>query len=943
MADISKIILPNGDNYDLKVYTDHIAPMLSKTYTDVIGTANNWANAVFFYGKILPVSYYAVWRIHYRIYVEAAGRDDSKAIADVTITGTQSAMSAYSSFNTIANTSYRPAYYNELYRATSSGVTDNYGHLLGVRLYSSWNPATAANARTITIDILSTENCTFEFFDDMTKYANVPGTGGTNYSAYTELDWTANGLQETGDLNSVDRLIMSSTQLIAGSGGIMQYALIMQDGSDTWQSFTVTNGTATTKTKNTVGFKPGKLYYASTSSNISSGNTIGAVYWSIPFDSRYSLNAGSTLTNHRPLYIVFTYGNDGLLYLEDTWWTQDLPTTQDNKYYMFVGYVYGSGYSTWLAPEHPIYKYVDGKVVEWKFDTYVTHAEDAGTVNGHAVLSDVPSNAVFTDTITAVKGNAESSYRTGNVNLTPENIGAYKVGKEVSHRNTDAISKDPTYAELTAQKNALDYQILRSVAGVGDWFYSAYLNPDFTLTSNYDGKTGEKGNFSISTLFIPSASSTVSIDVDAIAETPFVLTVEKTSSGNITATDVAHLELWDHTLVDAGGRLTDYKVELLTTGSTSQSGEYTWQTVYERHNVSDKVNGLCITLNPTSYSYLYFRGIRFTIEGATGPTNTAAWNYNCITMSLFRLMDQRPAFSAARAMGALDIHGGEVFGNVKVDGTFQGNGSGITDLNGSNISSGTVPVARGGTGQTTSTAAANAFVNALGAQFTTPQDADYFISQSVGGGSTTTTYHRRPMTALWEYVKSKISSVLGLTSSAYGGSAAKVNNHTVQSDVPENAVFTDTTYTGTSPITVSGTAISHANSGVTAASKGDTANQTPTWGDTFKVLSGTVNATGHLTEFAEHTVTIPTTLASANGPGLMSAADKGVLANLDTRLSDVEDTLANIDLSDPDAAIYALALRVAALESHALLDDGYPNIITPAVSFDSTDNSLSIS
>ena len=1152
MADISKIILPNGDNYDLKVYTDHIAPMLSKTYTDVIGTADNWANAVFFYGKILPLSYYAVWKIHYRIYAEAAGRSDSKAFADVVISGTQSATPAYSSFNTIANTSYRPANYNELYRATFSGITNNYGHLLGVRLYSSWNPATAANARTITIDILSTENCTFEFFDNMTKYADVPGTGETNYSAYTELDWTANGLQETGDSNYYDRLSLSSTQFTAGSGGIMMYSLFMEDENGTYQSIVTTSGTGTSKVKNTCGFRPGKLWYMSKSSNTAAGANATSAYKAIPLDSRYSLNSGSTLTNHKALYLVFTETN-GLLYLADPWWSQELPTENDSRVYLYAGMIYANGYSLALEANNPMYRYVDGRVVEYipgqetgvigevrgrvvsfsdgaenkplkaltvgiepvqagsgdpspdnvrpitgwtganihvsptsdpadgrtysvefpseagtvyggtldvtsgvltvthvlyeftadmvtrvlseasdrikriylntvvydgtyvyqagicdKYtvvtsytavavtpnsiglntpggnqilindsniatvedaksvmpvhvcyplkspvtyqltpveittllgtntlwaDTgdilelqyvrrsasdieYIVSQSDAKTVNGHTVLSNVPVDAVFTDTtysagtgiaingtsvsntgVIGVKGSAESTYRTGNVNIIPENIGAYKVGKEVSHRNTDAISKDPTYAELTTRKNALDYQILRAVAGVGDWFYSAYLNPDFTVTSNYNGRTGEKGNFSISTLFIPSASSTVSIDVDAIAETPFVLTVEKTSSGNITATDVVHLELWDHTLNDSGGRLTDYKVELLTTGSTSSTGEYTWQTVYERHNVSDKVNGLCITLNPTSYSYLYFRGIRFIIEGATGPTNTAAWNYNCITMSLFRLMDQRPAFSAARAMGALDIHGGEVFGNVKVDGTFQGNGSLITALNGSYISQGTVAVARGGTGQTTAVNAANAFANALGTESTTPQDADYYISQHAGGGATTTTYHRRPMSALWEYITGKISSVLGLTSSTYSGSAAKVNNHTVQSDVPENAVFTDTMYTGTSPITVDGTTIIHANSGVTAASKGDTVNQTPTWGETFKVPSGTVDDTGHLTAFDDHTVTIPSAVATTSANGLMSSSDKTSLNTLTTQMSTAQTNITSLQTS----------------------------------------------
>ena len=118
----------------------------------------------------------------------------------------------------------------------------------------------------------------------------------------------------------------------------------------------------------------------------------------------------------------------------------------------------------------------------------------------------------------------------------------------------------------------------------------------------------------------------------------------------------------------------------------------------------------------------------------------------------------------------------------------------IADLDASKITTGTLPVARGGTGQTTAQAASNSFLNALSTGSSTPLDADYFISQHVGGGTTTTTYYRRPFSALWEYIKNKISSILGLTVTNYNGSAAKVNNHTVESDVPSNAVFTDTTY-----------------------------------------------------------------------------------------------------------------------------------------------------
>jgi hypothetical protein len=41
----------------------------------------------------------------------------------------------------------------------------------------------------------------------------------------------------------------------------------------------------------------------------------------------------------------------------------------------------------------------------------------------------------------------------------------------------------------------------------------------------------------------------------------------------------------------------------------------------------------------------------------------------------------------------------------------------------------------------------------------TPSDNDFYISQYAGGGATTTTYHRRPISALWNYIKSKADGV----------------------------------------------------------------------------------------------------------------------------------------------------------------------------------------
>ena len=77
---------------------------------------------------------------------------------------------------------------------------------------------------------------------------------------------------------------------------------------------------------------------------------------------------------------------------------------------------------------------------------------------------------------------------------------------------------------------------------------------------------------------------------------------------------------------------------------------------------------------------------------------------------------------------------------------------------------------------------------------------------------------------------------------------------------------TSVTIKATSPIVVDNSAaittsdtrtISHANSGATAGSYGDSSAQTPAYGGTFKVPYVTVNATGHVTGISEHTVKIP--------------------------------------------------------------------------------------
>lgn len=70
-------------------------------------------------------------------------------------------------------------------------------------------------------------------------------------------------------------------------------------------------------------------------------------------------------------------------------------------------------------------------------------------------------------------------------------------------------------------------------------------------------------------------------------------------------------------------------------------------------------------------------------------------------------------------------------------------------------------------------------INTLSVGTATPTDADYYVSQYAGGGDTTTTYHRRPVSSLWNYIKAKLSTVA--TSGSYNDLSNKptIGNGTI--------------------------------------------------------------------------------------------------------------------------------------------------------------------
>lgn len=443
---------------DVGLHEDDLLPLATKTYTGLYANPNDFGGGTFYFAKVIPNNFYTPWFVTYRVHAYVPNQNNYDGVYTVQVCGCQATIPNYKAYNSFYSTSYRPLYSHIVYRAKAAGAT-TYGHLLGTRIYSATNGNVAAYARVLEIEILSTANCTATLFDNVVLYADAPGTGTTNYDSYSELNGYDNGTKMTGDVNQVDRTVLGSYNAIAGTGGIKQYALIMQDADGNWQGFCNEAGTGTTKTKNTVGFRLGRVYYSYSSANYASGERVSAIYEHLTKDLRYDCNCGTTtFTEYKPIYVKGSLHSDGLFYLADDWITQTLPTTEDGYLYIDIGRTYNK-YCVSLGITKPIFYYKDGAIREYAY-----------TASSESVAwSDVTNKPTFATVATSGSYNDLSNKPT--IPTVPANVSAF--------------TNDSGYITSAHEKNNtrnIEYIVGTQTATTGAW---KGVTQDTAL---YDGK-----------------------------------------------------------------------------------------------------------------------------------------------------------------------------------------------------------------------------------------------------------------------------------------------------------------------------------------------------------------------------------------------------------------------------------------------------------------------
>lgn len=402
MADISKITLPNSDTYNLKdssaARIDHkhhfrdFEPLQYKEYTGVYSEQDNDTYGYKFYGRIKPTSYKALWYVRLHIVAYVPNSADYYGDYIFEMNGMRSTYSTYSCYNAIQNTDYRPIYYTTLRFASNEANTNSYGHLIGTYLRNCANYTNASYARTIRIEVLETENCEFEFFDSYKIYSQVPGTG--SFNGNNNFNHYSAGLQETGDADTTpngNNYYRATTDSV----GIQQNSFVMEGPNNTIGSIATTSSTSTTnKICNPNGFRVGGEIMWYNSGNVAANTELTQAWrgfyslWASYLDFRYSSNCGTTLTPNSSLYLVGTI-RDNLFYLDTPWWTTTPPTTDDGKIYILIGNTY-SNYQINLFQKKLWMHFKDGV-----FKEYVpAHKHTASDVTG---LSTVATTGSYND------------------------------------------------------------------------------------------------------------------------------------------------------------------------------------------------------------------------------------------------------------------------------------------------------------------------------------------------------------------------------------------------------------------------------------------------------------------------------------------------------------------------------------------------------------------
>lgn len=492
--------------------------------------------------------------------------------------------------------------------------------------------------------------------------------------------------------------------------------------------------------------------------------------------------------------------------------------------------------------------------------------------------------------VTGVKGNAETDYRVGNVNITPANIGV-EDGAQVNQNAFSKVKYGSTTLEADAEEDTLNLSVSRGIHA------TATASSD-TLALRLEHSEVVYATCSTAAGTAAKAATVVNADSPSFANTSLVkgLVVFVTfTNGNTATSPTLNVMSTGAKAIHAG---------------TAASTGYEWKSGETVGFIYDGTNYLLIEHGTATTSYY---GVT-KLSSATNSTSTSLAATPSAVKSAYDLANtaNTTAESKSAVSYVQNLANGTTIGAITIDGTtttiYAPTPTGQVQADWTEADSTAASYIQNK--PTLATVATTGSYTDLSNRPTLGTAAAKGVDTSISSGSTSTNL---PTTAaVVNYVSAEIGAAdamrfkgtigtggtvtalpsthqIGdtyrvITAGTYAGQVCEVgdliialttsgttaNDWTVAQTNIDGAI---TSITGTSPISVTGSGssrtVAHEASGVTAGSYGDSGAQTPSFGGTFKALYATVNATGHVTGISAHDVTIPNTAASTSGAGIV--------------------------------------------------------------------------
>lgn len=289
--------------------------------------------------------------------------------SDITIANVENAdkLDGFHGVDFITSYSTNTTDTNGRWTVTIPNITNLFdGLTIKIRLSTSYN----GTYNTLNVNGLGEKLVWYRHNNRMTShvpmYSELYLTYRTNAGSYTNNSvtytdgWIMNVSYQDGNTYN----IVNYNENISIGEKIYGYDILIKAKDDKWYPITKKTSDAATSTttgNSTIDFKIDSdiLYYSGTG-DVNAGNLSGG---NLRITSQFAAKNPlyGTFTQYKDIYLVGTIVN-GYLRIDSTnYWTHNLPTQDDGKVYVYLGYMSDANNAR-LSSNHPIYVYKDGGI-----------------------------------------------------------------------------------------------------------------------------------------------------------------------------------------------------------------------------------------------------------------------------------------------------------------------------------------------------------------------------------------------------------------------------------------------------------------------------------------------------------------------------------------------------------------------------------------------------